>query len=119
MLEVHVPADWKNAADDDLASKATEGTPEVLDFVNNIQKAVNACKGDTLPVSAFKNVIDGNMPQGTAAYEKRGVAVDVPVWESEKCIQCNQCSFVCPHAAIRPVVLNDEEKNAAPEGMHS
>ena len=117
VVSVEVPADWKNAADDDLASKATEGTPEVLDFVNNIQKAVNACKGDTLPVSAFKNVIDGNMPQGTAAYEKRGVAVDVPVWESEKCIQCNQCSFVCPHAAIRPVVLNEEEKANAPEGM--
>ena len=117
VVAVEIPADWKDAKDTELASKATEGTPEVLDFVNNIQKAVNACKGDTLPVSAFKNVIDGNMPQGTAAYEKRGVAVDIPVWQSEGCIQCNQCSLVCPHAAIRPVVLNEEEKAAAPEGM--
>ena len=117
VVEVNVPDDWKNAPDTELSSKATDGTPEVLDFVNNIQKPVNACKGDTLPVSAFKNVIDGNMPQGTAAYEKRGVAVDIPVWDGEKCVQCNQCALVCPHAAIRPVVLTEEEKNAAPEGM--
>ena len=119
VVEVPVPADWKDAKDEDFLGKATEGREDVLDYVNNIQKAVNACKGDTLPVSAFKNVIDGNIPQGTAAYEKRGVAVDVPVWNSEKCIQCNQCAYVCPHAAIRPAVMNADEKAAAPEGMPS
>ncbi len=119
VIEVPVPAEWKDAKDEDFLGKATEGREEVLDYVNNIQKAVNACKGDTLPVSAFKNVIDGNIPQGTAAYEKRGVAVDVPVWNSEKCVQCNQCAYVCPHAAIRPAVLNADEKASAPEGMQT
>ena len=117
VVEVAIPADWKDAKDEDFLGKATEGREDVLDYVNNIQKAVNACKGDTLPVSAFKNVIDGNIPQGTAAYEKRGVAVDVPVWDPEKCVQCNQCAYVCPHAAIRPAVMNGDESAAAPEGM--
>ncbi len=117
VVEVPVPAEWKNCEDEVLTTKATNGREEVLDFVNNIQKPINACQGDKLPVSTFKNIIDGTFPQGTAAYEKRGVAVDVPCWNSEKCIQCNQCSYVCPHAVIRPVVLNEEEKANAPEGM--
>lgn len=117
VVEVPVPAEWKNCADEELGSKATEGTPEVLDFVNNIQKPINACQGDKLPVSTFKNIIDGTFPQGTAAYEKRGVAVDVPCWNPEGCIQCNQCSYVCPHAVVRPVVMTEEEKAKAPEGM--
>ena len=117
VVEVPVPEEWKNAKDEDLSTVATEGRPEVLDFVNNIQKPINACEGNKLPVSTFKNVIDGTFPQGTAAYEKRGVAVDVPCWNSESCIQCNQCAYVCPHAVIRPVVMNEEEKNAAPAGM--
>ena len=117
VVEVPVPEEWKNAKDENLSTVATEGRPEVLDFVNNIQKPINACEGNKLPVSTFKNVIDGTFPQGTAAYEKRGVAVDVPCWNSESCIQCNQCAYVCPHAVIRPVVMNEEEKNAAPAGM--
>ena len=117
VVEVPVPAEWKDCKDEVLGEQAVSGKPEVLDFVNNIQKPINACRGDKLPVSTFKNVIDGTFPQGTAAYEKRGVAVDVPCWNSEGCLQCNQCAYVCPHAVIRPVVMNEEEKNNAPAGM--
>ena len=117
VVEVPVPAEWKDCKDEVLGEKAVSGIPEVLDFVNNIQKPINACQGDKLPVSTFKNIIDGTFPQGTAAYEKRGIAVDVPCWNSEGCLQCNQCAYVCPHAVIRPVVMNEEEKAAAPEGM--
>ena len=117
VVEVPVPAEWKDCKDEVLGEQAVSGKPEVLDFVNNIQKPINACQGDKLPVSTFKNVIDGTFPQGTAAYEKRGVAVDVPCWNSEGCLQCNQCAYVCPHAVIRPVVMNEEEKNNAPAGM--
>ena len=117
VVEVPVPAEWKDCKDEVLGEQAVSGKPEVLDFVNNIQKPINACQGDKLPVSTFKNVIDGTFPQGTAAYEKRGVAVDVPCWNSEGCLQCNQCAYVCPHAVIRPVVMNGEEKNNAPAGM--
>lgn len=117
VVAVEVPEEWKNCEDQVFGSKATEGSEAVLDFVNNIQKPINAQQGDKLPVSAFKNVIDGTFPQGTAAYEKRGVAVDVPCWNSESCLQCNQCAYVCPHAVIRPVVMTEEEKNQAPEGM--
>ena len=117
VVEVLVPAEWKDCKDEVLGEQAVSGKPEVLDFVNNIQKPINACQGDKLPVSTFKNVIDGTFPQGTAAYEKRGVAVDVPCWNSEGCLQCNQCAYVCPHAVIRPVVMNEEEKNNAPAGM--
>ena len=118
VVEVPVPAEWKDCKDEVLGEQAVSGKPEVLDFVNNIQKPINACQGDKLPVSTFKNVIDGTFPQGTAAYEKRGVAVDVPCWNSEGCLQCNQCAYVCPHAVIRPVVMNEEEKNNAPAGMN-
>ena len=117
VVEVPVPAEWKDCKDEVLGEQAVSGKPEVLDFVNNIQEPINACQGDKLPVSTFKNVIDGTFPQGTAAYEKRGVAVDVPCWNSEGCLQCNQCAYVCPHAVIRPVVMNEEEKNNAPAGM--
>ena len=117
VVEVPVPAEWKDCKDEVLGEQAVSGKPEVLDFVNNIQKPINACQGDKLPVSTFKNVIDGTFPQGTAAYEKRGVAVDVPCWNSEGCLQCHQCAYVCPHAVIRPVVMNEEEKNNAPAGM--
>ena len=117
VVEVPVPAEWKDCKDEVLGEQAVSGKPEVLDFVNNIQKPINACQGDKLPVSTFKNVIDGTFPQGTAAYEKRGVAVDVPCWNSEGCLQCNQCAYVCPHAVNRPVVMNEEEKNNAPAGM--
>ena len=119
IVEIPVPASWAECKDEEFGHIATEGRPEALEFVNNIQRMVNACKGDQLPVSAFTKYADGMMPQGTSAYEKRGVAIDIPVWSSEKCIQCNQCSFVCPHACIRPVVMTEEEKAAAPEGMEA
>ena len=88
-----------------------------MTFVNNIQTKVNAQEGNTLPVSAFNEYVDGTTPSGSAAYEKRGIAVNVPVWNSENCIQCNRCSYVCPHAVIRPVAMTEEEAAAAPEGM--
>ena len=115
--EVEVPESWKSAGDEELLAKVTSGRKEALDFVNNIQIPVNAQQGNDLPVSAFLDYVDGTLPQGTAAYEKRGVAVDVPVWEPENCIQCNFCSYVCPHAVIRPVAMNEEEVANAPEGM--
>ena len=96
---------------------ATEGRQDVIDFVNNIQAKVNAQEGNSLPVSAFKDYVDGTTPSGAAAYEKRGIAVNVPVWNPENCIQCNRCAYVCPHAVIRPVALTAEEAANAPEGM--
>ena len=116
--EVKVPDSWKDCADEGLDFKtATEGRKDVVDFVNNIQKAVSAQEGNSLPVSAFKDYVDGTTPSGAAAYEKRGIAVMVPVWNSENCIQCNRCAYVCPHAVIRPVALTEEEAAALPEGQ--
>ena len=118
VVEVQVPESWKNAADEGLDVKtATKGRKEVVDFVNNIQAKVNAQEGNTLPVSAFTEYVDGTTPSGTAAHEKRGIAVNVPVWNPENCIQCNRCAYVCPHAVIRPVALTEEEAAAAPEGI--
>ncbi|HCM12808.1 MAG TPA: hypothetical protein DHW85_06490, partial [Lachnospiraceae bacterium] len=97
------------AEDEELHAKVANGRKDVLDFVNNIQTPANAQQGNNLPVSAFLDYVDGTLPQGTAAYEKRGVAVDVPTWNPENCIQCNFCSYVCPHAVIRPVAMNSEE----------
>ena len=117
VVEIQVPESWKTAEEEDIIAKdATEGTKEVLDFVNTIQHAVSAQEGNNLPVSAFKNYVDGSTPSGTAAYEKRGIAVDIPVWNPENCIQCNRCSYVCPHAVIRPVAMTEAEVAAAPEG---
>ena len=116
--EIQVPENWKDAQDEDLTGTAATGKRQyVVDFVNNIQKAVNAQEGNNLPVSAFKDYVDGTTPSGSSAYEKRGIAVDIPVWQPENCIQCNRCSYVCPHAVIRPVALTEEEAAAAPEGM--
>lgn len=112
VVKVDIPASWSNP---DLAEAAA--TKERPDFIRNIVDPINAQKGDTLPVSAFKGREDGTFEQGTAAYEKRGIAVDVPVWDADKCIQCNQCSYVCPHAAIRPVLVTEEELAKAPEGF--
>ena len=117
IVEIKVPDSWKNCQDEELAAKATQGSKEVLDFVNNIQKPVNGQEGNKLPVSTFLNYVDGTTPSGTSAYEKRGVAVDIPVWDPTKCIQCNFCSYVCPHAVIRPVAMTEEEAAKAPEGM--
>ena len=118
VVEIQVPESWKTAEEEDIIAKdATEGTKEVLDFVNTIQHAVSAQEGNNLPVSAFKDYVDGSTPSGTAAYEKRGIAVDIPVWNQENCIQCNRCAYVCPHAVIRPVAMTEAEVAAAPEGM--
>ena len=113
--KIDVPAEWANAVDSDTHEAELEGRKEVVDFVKNILKPVNAQKGDTLPVSAFVDAADGTFPQGTAAYEKRGVAVDVPNWNPENCIQCNFCSLVCPHATIRPIALTDAQAAEHPD----
>ena len=117
VVEIQVPESWKNAEDEDIIAKAVTGKrQDVVDFVNNIQHAVNAQEGNNLPVSAFKDYVDGTTPSGAAAFEKRGIAVDIPVWNPENCIQCNRCSYVCPHAVIRPVAMTEAEVAAAPEG---
>ena len=118
VVEIQVPESWKDAEDEGLhMTHATEGRQDVIDFVNNIQAKVNAQEGNSLPVSAFKDYVDGTTPSGSSAYEKRGIAVNVPVWNPENCIQCNRCAYVCPHAVIRPVALTAEEAANAPEGM--
>ena len=118
VVEVQVPESWKDCADEGLfMAHAEGGRTDVVDFVNNIQSKVNAQEGNTLPVSAFKDYVDGTTPSGSAAFEKRGIAVDIPVWQPENCIQCNRCAYVCPHAVIRPVAMTDAEVAAAPEGM--
>ncbi|MDD3253715.1 MAG: pyruvate:ferredoxin (flavodoxin) oxidoreductase [Lachnospiraceae bacterium] len=117
VVKVEVPESWKNAADEGLDYKTvTNGRKDVVDFVNNIQTKVSAQEGNSLPVSAFNDYVDGTTPSGSAAYEKRGIAVDVPVWNSDNCIQCNFCAYVCPHAVIRPVAMTAEEAANAPEG---
>ena len=118
VVEVQVPESWKNAADEGLdMTHAEGGRKDAVDFVNNIQAKVSAQEGNSLPVSAFMDYVDGTTPSGTSAYEKRGIAVNIPVWNPENCIQCNRCSYVCPHAVIRPVAMTAEEAAAAPEGM--
>ena len=112
--EVKVPAEWASITAKFTNPNAARLAPA---FVKEIADVVNAQCGDTLPVSAFLPYMDGTMPAGTAAYEKRGVAVNVPVWDAEKCIQCNSCAFVCPHAAIRPFLLTADEAAAAPAGL--
>ncbi len=117
LKEVIVPESWKNCADEDILVKVTEGRKEVVDFVNNVLTPVNAQQGNDLPVSVFVEQANGTLPQGSSNYEKRGIAVDVPTWDLENCIQCNFCSYVCPHAVIRPVALTADEAAKAPEGM--
>lgn len=109
IVKVEVPAEWAN-----LSVEAEVGNNNVPEFISKIVRPVNAQAGDDLPVSAFKGREDGTWEQGTAKYEKRGVAANVPVWIPENCIQCNQCAYVCPHAAIRPFVLDEAEKAKAP-----
>ena len=112
-VKIDVPASWKDAVDDSTKHVATGDRPELVDYVNNVVIPVNTFHGKDLPVSTFEKYADGTSPQGTAAYEKRGVAVDVPTWIPENCIQCNFCSMVCPHAVIRPVPMTDAELAAA------
>ncbi|HUS85875.1 MAG TPA: pyruvate:ferredoxin (flavodoxin) oxidoreductase [Bacteroidales bacterium] len=112
VIKVGVPAEWKNIIPE--KEKSDETLP---DFIRDVVLPVNALKGDDLPVSAFKGREDGTFPAGTTAYEKRGVALWAPEWVPENCIQCNQCSYVCPHASIRPFLLTDEEAANAPEGI--
>ena len=120
VVEIKVPESWKNAADEGLVTTHAEsGRQAAVDFVNNIQAKVSAQEGNSLPVSAFKDYVDGTTPSGTSAYEKRGIAVNIPVWNAENCIQCNRCSYVCPHAAIRPVAMTEAEAAAAPADMQT
>ena len=114
--EIQVPAAWADAVDAPV-EKHYEGRPEVVSFVKNVLNPIAEQKGNQLPVSTFENAADGTFPLGVSAYEKRGVAVDVPEWIPENCIQCNQCSFVCPHATIRPYAMDAEEVKNAPAAM--
>ncbi|MFN8208824.1 MAG: pyruvate:ferredoxin (flavodoxin) oxidoreductase [Bacteroidales bacterium] len=108
---VAIPAEWKN-----LKPVSAEPDNTVPDFVRNVVMPINSMKGDDLPVSAFLGREDGTFPAGTTAYEKRGIAVNVPEWQADNCIQCNQCAYVCPHAAIRPFLLNEQETAGLPAG---
>jgi len=113
LKKIEIPADWADAVDEAAASS------DVPEFISDILEPMNRQEGDKLPVSAFVGREDGTFPCGTSRYEKRGIAVDVPEWQMDKCIQCNQCAYVCPHAAIRPFLLDEEEVKNAPEGFES
>ncbi len=114
IVEIQIPGSWKDAVDEDLSITQTSGNADVLKYVNTVQAKINAQDGNSLPVSAFLDYVDGTTPSGSSAYEKRGIAIDVPTWVPENCIQCNFCSYVCPHACIRPVAMTEEEANNAP-----
>lgn len=116
VVKVEIPADWKNADTTVTTEKATGDRKDLVDFVNDILVPANAQRGDSLPVSTFNGREDGTFPLGSSAYEKRGIAVDVPSWNPENCIQCNFCAYVCPHAVIRPVIMTEEEAAKAPAG---
>jgi len=109
LKKVKIPDSWKDAVEVEDVAEAQEP-----DFIKNILRVINRQEGDSIPVSAFIGAEDGTFPQGTAAYEKRGIAVNVPEWQKDNCIQCNQCSYICPHAVIRPVLLTGEEVKNAP-----
>ncbi len=115
-VKIDVPADWANAADE-KAGHSLEGKAELVTMVKDILEPVGRMDGDSLPVSVFVPHVDGQFELGAAAYEKRGVAVSVPVWDPDKCIQCNTCAYVCPHATIRTYALTEEEVKNAPEGL--
>jgi pyruvate-ferredoxin/flavodoxin oxidoreductase len=125
VIKVNVPPEWANAEAEQKncecsgCAKACTGRAQLDRFAEEILKPVSMQKGDSLPVSAFKGAEDGTFPSGLAAFEKRGVAIDVPEWIPENCIQCNQCSYICPHAAIRPFVLDGDEYDGAPEGFRA
>ena len=112
LVEVKVKPEWTN-----LTGKALKPADEPAHVIKNILVPINAQKGDDLPVSAFKGMEDGTMPLGTSQYEKRGIATHLPVWDAAECLQCNMCSFVCPHAVIRPFLLDEDEVKNAPAGL--
>jgi pyruvate-ferredoxin/flavodoxin oxidoreductase len=112
--KIEIPAEWAKLKDGNIAD-----TREIPAFIREVMEPINAMKGDDLPVSAFAGREDGTFPSGTSQYEKRGIAVNVPEWQPDECIQCNQCSYVCPHAAIRPFLMTEEELANAPEGTKS
>ncbi|MEG0663315.1 MAG: 4Fe-4S double cluster binding domain-containing protein, partial [Anaerovoracaceae bacterium] len=112
-VKIEVPAAWADAEAEPVHDV------DLPEFVEKIMVPMNKQEGDSLPVSTFKDIADGTFPSGTAAYEKRGVAIHVPDWDKDKCIQCNQCSFVCPHSAIRPILLSADEKAKAPSGFET
>ncbi|MDO9614212.1 MAG: 2-oxoacid:acceptor oxidoreductase family protein, partial [Bacteroidota bacterium] len=114
VVKIEVPADWKN-----LVVTNDNEDADRPDYIKNIVDVINAQKGDDLPVSTFLGSEDGTFQSGTAAYEKRGIAVNVPEWQAENCIQCNQCAYVCPHAAIRPFLINADEMATLPDGTKS
>ncbi|WP_291632437.1 pyruvate:ferredoxin (flavodoxin) oxidoreductase [Clostridium sp.] len=113
VVKINVPESWKTAVD------KTESTKVRPDFIKNVVDVMNRQEGDSLPVSAFVGIEDGSLTPGTAAYEKRGIAVNVPEWQVDKCIQCNQCAYVCPHAVIRPFLASDAELKNAPANYQS
>jgi len=122
MVKVQVPESWATAAESQTNSPSgcgscSEAQKDVPAFITNILVPMNRQEGNTLPVSAFRELEDGTFPLGTSAYEKRGIAIDVPQWQQDNCSQCNQCAFVCPHACIRPILVNAEELAAAPQGF--
>ena len=120
VVEIQVPDSWKSCPDEGIFTpEVKDGRADVVAFVKNIQSKVNSQEGNNLPVSAFVDYADGSTPSGSAEYEKRGIAVDIPVWKSENCVQCNRCAYVCPHAVIRPVALTEEELAKAPEGTEA
>ena len=116
IVKIDVPESWKNAVDEEKKLVIPTNRPEMKDFVKNILHPIDHLHGDDLPVSKFVDRADGVYPQGSAAFEKRGIAITVPEWDGTKCAQCNLCSMVCPHAVIRPVCLNEEEAKNVPEG---
>ena len=116
IVKIDVPESWKNAVDEEKKLVIPTNRPEMKDFVKNILHPIDHLRGDDLPVSKFVDRADGVYPQGSAAFEKRGIAITVPEWDGTKCAQCNLCSMVCPHAVIRPVCLNEEEAKNVPEG---
>lgn len=117
VIKIDVPAGWANPEADAPAAPIEGDRADLVDYVENVLIPVNGMRGESLPVSTFLNTSNGTLPQGTAAYEKRGIAVDVPRWIPENCIQCNQCAYVCPHAVIRPYAMDAKEMANAPAGM--
>ena len=116
VIKIDIPSSWKDLKDEDLSVKHS-GSGKLVDYVNNILVPVNSYKGSKLPVSAFVPYANGEVPPGSSAFEKRGIAIDVPTWNGDACLQCGLCSYVCPHGCIRPVVLTEEELANAPKGI--